>query len=38
MFPSNQYRDKALKYGKRAAIAVTANDRQEYHDLAAALY
>jgi hypothetical protein len=33
MFTSNQYRDKAVEYGKRAAIAVTANERQEYHDL-----
>jgi hypothetical protein len=33
MFTSKQYRDQAANYGKRAAIAVTANDRKEYHDL-----
>ena len=33
MFTSNQYREKALEYGTRTAIAVTANERKEYHDL-----
>jgi hypothetical protein len=33
MFTFKQYRDQAANYAKRAAIAVTANDKKEYHDL-----